>query len=62
MLAAMFSGKFSLVTDAEGCHFIDRDGALFHHILTFLRSGKITKVKWGEILKIIAMTVFSSRI
>lgn len=41
MLAAMFSGKFALIPDAEGCFFIDRDGSLFHHILAFLRSARL---------------------
>ena len=43
MLAAMFSGKFGLVKDDDGFYFIDRDGKLFHHILSFLRSAKIPK-------------------
>lgn len=40
MLAAMFSGKFQLTKDEEGCYFIDRDGAAFVHILDFLRSSQ----------------------
>lgn len=41
MLAAMFSGKFALVPDAEGCYFIDRDGAHFQLILNYLRSSRL---------------------
>jgi hypothetical protein len=33
----MFTGRDSLAPDAEGEHFIDRDGIYFHHILNFLR-------------------------
>lgn len=36
-LASMFTGRDSLAPDAEGEHFIDRDGIYFHHILNFLR-------------------------
>lgn len=41
MLAAMFSGKFALTPDAEGCYFIDRDGSQFHLILGYLRSSRL---------------------
>lgn len=41
MLAAMFSGKFALTKDEEGCYFIDRDGELFSHILEYLRSSAV---------------------
>ena len=41
MLAAMFSGRMPLETDANGNYFIDRDGKLFRHVLNFLRSGQL---------------------
>jgi len=41
MLAAMFSGRYKISTDKTGAYFIDRDGALFHHILTYLRTGTL---------------------
>jgi hypothetical protein len=44
MLAAMFGGKFALLTDSEGCYFIDRDGSLFHYILTYLRTSRLPRV------------------
>eukprot|EP01116_Phalansterium_solitarium_P009843 TRINITY_DN24180_c0_g1_i1.p1 TRINITY_DN24180_c0_g1~~TRINITY_DN24180_c0_g1_i1.p1 ORF type:complete len:407 (-),score=71.37 TRINITY_DN24180_c0_g1_i1:216-1436(-) len=40
MLGAMFSGKFGVTTDDEGRAFIDRDGKLFDHVLSFLRNGQ----------------------
>ncbi|XP_057947741.1 FH protein interacting protein FIP2 isoform X1 [Malania oleifera] len=49
MLAAMFSGRHSVVQDsAKGCIFIDRDGKLFRHILNWLRDGAIPKLKDSE--------------
>ena len=42
MLGRMFSGEFSTATDAEGAFFIDRDGNLFHHVLNFLRTDRLT--------------------
>jgi hypothetical protein len=41
MLAAMFSGKFALTPDADGCYFIDRDGSQFHLILNYLRASRL---------------------
>ncbi|XP_059754200.1 transmembrane protein 248 isoform X2 [Balaenoptera ricei] len=41
MLAAMFSGRHYIPTDAEGRYFIDRDGAHFGDVLNFLRSGDL---------------------
>ena len=37
MLAAMFSGRFELVSGADGSFFIDRDGTHFRHILNYHR-------------------------
>uniref|UniRef100_A0A6I8N1G7 BTB/POZ domain-containing protein KCTD7 n=1 Tax=Ornithorhynchus anatinus TaxID=9258 RepID=A0A6I8N1G7_ORNAN len=41
MLAAMFSGRHYIPTDAEGRYFIDRDGTFFGDVLNFLRSGDL---------------------
>ncbi|OWF49548.1 uncharacterized protein LOC110451738 [Mizuhopecten yessoensis] len=41
MLAAMFSGRHQLRTEADGSYFIDRDGAHFRYILNYLRDGGI---------------------
>nr|XP_033778595.1 BTB/POZ domain-containing protein KCTD7 [Geotrypetes seraphini] len=41
MLAAMFSGRHSIPTDAEGRYFIDRDGTYFGDVLNFLRCGDL---------------------
>lgn len=41
MLAAMFSGRHALKTEADGSYFIDRDGTYFRHILNYLRDGCI---------------------
>lgn len=41
MLAAMFSGRHALKTEADGSYFIDRDGTHFRHILNYLRDGCI---------------------
>ena len=41
MLAAMFSGRHRVEQDSQGRYFIDRDGKLFHHMLTFLRHDKL---------------------
>ncbi len=43
MLGAMFSGKYALSpSPSDGSHFIDRDPTLFHLVLNFLRSRKLT--------------------
>lgn len=39
VLAAMFSGRFSLKKDVDGYVFIDRNGTVFEYILSFLRDG-----------------------
>lgn len=41
MLAAMFSGRLPVETDANGNYFIDRDGKLFRFVLNFLRSSQL---------------------
>lgn len=38
MIGTMFSGRFQLQPDSDGCYFIDRDGTNFSYILNFLRS------------------------
>lgn len=38
MLYAMFSGKYDVTLNEEGCVFIDRDGTYFHLILNWLRN------------------------
>ena len=45
MLAAMFSGKFPLLKDDKGYHYIDRDGAHFRYILNYLRDGTVDLMK-----------------
>lgn len=35
MLEAMFSGRYTLEEDEDGCTFIDRDGETFKHVLEF---------------------------
>lgn len=44
MLGAMFSGRHSLIMDADGCYFIDRDGTHFRYILNLLRSANTHNV------------------
>jgi len=41
MLARMFSGLFPLEKESDGTYFIDRDPAVFSHILNYLRDGSI---------------------
>ncbi|KAK7109528.1 uncharacterized protein [Littorina saxatilis] len=41
MLAAMFSGRHVLKTEADGSFFIDRDGTHFRYVLNYLRDGCI---------------------
>ena len=41
MLGAMFSGRMPNLQDVNGHYFIDRDGALFKHVLNFLRCSKL---------------------
>lgn len=45
MLAAMFSGRLPLETDANGNYFIDRDGKLFRFVLNFLRTSQLNLPK-----------------
>ena len=44
MLAAMFSGRHRVEQDSQGRYFIDRDGSLFKHVLTFLRHDQLPPV------------------
>lgn len=41
-LAGFFSGDIQMPRDPKGNYFIDRDGALFKHVLNFLRTIKLT--------------------
>lgn len=40
-LAELFNGQSQVPRDAKGNYFIDRDGALFKHVLNFLRTRKL---------------------
>ena len=44
MLGAMFSGRHTIIPDADGTYFIDRDGTHFRYILNLLRSPETCKV------------------
>jgi len=48
MLAAMFSGRFQVEKNEEGCVFIDRDGRHFYYILNWLRNGYIPPLGGDE--------------
>ncbi|XP_048836163.1 BTB/POZ domain-containing protein KCTD14 [Brienomyrus brachyistius] len=50
-LADMFSGSPKLRTDAEGRHFIDRDGTHFGQILDFLRSETLPSENVWEVYR-----------
>ena len=41
MLGAMFSGRHALVPQEDGSYFIDRDGEVFSHVLSYLRDSNI---------------------
>lgn len=41
MLAAMFSGRHEIISEPDGCVFIDRDGTHFRHVLNYLRDGGV---------------------
>ena len=43
VLAIMLSERFDLKKEDDGSFFIDRDGTLFHHILNYLRDGRISE-------------------
>ena len=55
LLASMFSKCFDLKKEDDGSYFIDHDGTHFHHILNYLRAGKLGDddvEEWGyKILK-----------
>ena len=40
-LAGFFNGESQVPRDPKGNYFIDRDGALFKHVLNFLRTRKL---------------------
>jgi len=42
MLYVMFSGKFDVQSDEDGCIFIDRNGRIFAHVLDYLRTGLVS--------------------
>src|SRR5262249_14250075 len=44
MLAAMFSGMYTLETDASGRYFIDRDGKHFDIVLNYLRDNQVERL------------------
>jgi len=44
MLAAMFSGRFMVEKNEDGCVFIDRDGTYFYYILNWLRNGTLPPI------------------
>ena len=46
MLAAMFSGRHYIPTDAEGRYFIDRDGAHFGYVLPFAVTCAVLVSEW----------------
>jgi hypothetical protein len=51
LFTAMFSGRHSLKTEADGSIFIDRDGRNFADILNFLRSEPLqTRLVYQGIL------------
>lgn len=37
----MFSGRWTLQPEADGCYFIDRNPCAFHYVLDFLRGEPI---------------------
>ena len=39
MLAAIFNGRHTVMTQEDGSYFIDRDGTHFRYILNYLRDG-----------------------
>jgi hypothetical protein len=49
MLAAMFGGDYRVTQkDQNGRYFIDADGSLFAHILSYLRSGELPPAPIAE--------------
>ena len=43
VLALIFSEKFNQKKEHDGSFFIDRDGTFFHHVLNYLRDGKLSE-------------------
>jgi hypothetical protein len=44
MLGVLFSGRFAAAKDDKGRYFIDRDGIVFRHILSFLRTDNVPSI------------------
>jgi hypothetical protein len=40
-LSALFCGRYEVMRDQGGSVFIDRDGAVFRHVLNYLRRGRL---------------------
>lgn len=49
MLAAMFSGRHFIPTDAEGRYFIDRDGTHFGYVSPSTISFVVLTSEWPEL-------------
>ena len=55
MLGAMFNGSMPTTKDSNGHYFIDRDGAMFHHILNYLRSASLVLPVSFQLLESLAL-------